>query len=181
MTATRAIGMTTTYPAELRVARTRLHRPRPPADVIDRPQLLARLDRAVDVKMTLVWAPAGYGKSTLLGSWLAASPLPTAWLPLDGSDMTVPGFVRALVAAIRAVVPEVGKSTLALLNLPEPPSPVLLATTLTDELGALSEPPVVVLDNYERVHTPSVHELLSSILLHLPPRLHVVVSSRTLP
>src|SRR4051812_45768629 len=165
MTATRAIGMTTTYPAELRVARTRLHRPRPPADLIDRPHLLARLDRSVDVKMTLVWAPAGYGKSTLLGSWLTASRLPTAWLSLDVHDTTVPGFVRALVAAIRAVIPETGRNTLALLNLPEPPSPDLLATTLTDELSALSEPPVLVLDNYERVHAAPVHELLSSILL----------------
>jgi LuxR family transcriptional regulator, maltose regulon positive regulatory protein len=173
--------MTTAHPAELHVPRTEQHSPRLPVDLIDRPHLLARLDRAVDVKMALVWAPAGYGKSTLLGSWLAASRLPTAWLSLDVYDTTVSGFVRALVAAIRTVVPNAGKNTLALLNLTQPPSSALLATTLTDELSALSEPPVLVLDNYERVHAAPVHELLSSILLRLPQRLHVVVASRTLP
>jgi LuxR family maltose regulon positive regulatory protein len=173
--------MTTTYPAELRVARTRLHRPRPPADVIDRPQLLARLDRAVDVKMTLVWAPAGYGKSTLLGSWLAAGTRPTAWLSLDDHDDSLAAFVRALVAAVQVVFPADGKDTLALLNLPESPSPTALATTLTDELGSLPGPLALVLDNYEQIRSPLVHELLSEIVLRLPDQAHVVVASRTLP
>jgi LuxR family maltose regulon positive regulatory protein len=173
--------MTTTHPAELRVSRSRLHRPRLPADLIDRPRLLARLDRAIDVKMTLVWAPSGYGKSTLLGSWLAAGTRPTAWLSLDEHNDTLTAFVRALIAAIQVVLPDSEKDTLALLNLPESPSPSLLATTLTDDLSTLPDPLTLVLDNYEQMQSPQVHELLSEILLRLPNQAHIVVASRTVP
>jgi LuxR family transcriptional regulator, maltose regulon positive regulatory protein len=175
------VGMTTSHPAGLHVPRTKLHRPRRPADLIDRPHLVARLSRAVDVKMTLLWAPAGYGKSTLLTIWAAAGTHLTAWLSLDEQDDALVAFVRSLVAAVQTVLPGVGKDTLALLNLPEPPSPTLLAITLTDELSSLSDPLVLVLDNYDQIRSPFVHELLSDILLRLPERPHVVVASRTLP
>ena len=175
------LAMTTSHPAELHVPRTKLHRPRRPADLIDRPHLVTRLSRAVAIKMTLLWAPAGYGKSTLLAIWAAAGTHQTAWLSLDEQDDTLPAFVRVLVAAIQTVLPGVGKDTLALLNQPEPPSPTLLAITLTDELSSLSEPLVLILDNYDQIRSPFVHELLSDILLRLPERPHVVVASRVLP
>jgi LuxR family maltose regulon positive regulatory protein len=173
--------MTTSRPAQMRVPQTKLHRPRLPADLIDRPRLLGELDRAVNVKMSLVWAPPGYGKSTLLGSWMAGGTRPTAWLSLDGHDDTLATFVRGLVAAIQTVLPDLGKDTLALLNQPEPPSPTLLATTLTDELSSLSDPLVLILDNYEEVRSPAIHDLLAEVLLRLPERPHVVVASRALP
>jgi len=167
--------------AEPRVTRARLQRPRLPLDLIDRPDLLSRLHRAVDVGVALVRAPAGYGKTTLLAGWLAAGERDAAWLSLEARDDDLAAFARALVAAIQAVLPEAGKDALALLNVPEPASPTLLATALIDELGALSDPLVVVLDDYERVNAESVHALVSEILLRLPPRLHVVIASRTLP
>jgi LuxR family maltose regulon positive regulatory protein len=175
------VAMTTSHPAERRVRRTKLHGPRLPSDLIGRPDLLARLDRAVDVTMTLVWAPAGYGKSTLLGSWMSAGKRPTAWLSLDKHDDTLVAFVRALVAAIQAVHPDAGKDTLALLNLSGPASPMVLATTLTDELSSLADPLALVLDNYEQIRCQGVHDVLSEMLVRLPSRMHIVVASRTLP
>jgi LuxR family maltose regulon positive regulatory protein len=175
------VGTTTSHLAELHVPLTKLQCPRRPADLIDRPQLVARLSRAVDVKMTLLWAPAGYGKSTLLAIWAAAGTHQTAWLSLDEQDDTLSAFARALIAAIQTVLPGVGKDTIAMLNQHEPPSPTLLAITLTDELSWLSDPLVLVLDNYDQIRSPLVHELLSEILTRLPERPHVVVASRTLP
>ena len=177
----RVVGTTTSHLAELHVPLTKLHHPRRPADLIDRPQLVARLTRAVELKMTLLWAPAGYGKSTLLAIWAAAGTQQTAWLSLDEQDDTLTAFVRALIAAIQTVLPGVGKDTIAMLNQQEQPSPTLLAITLTDELSWLSDPLVLVLDNYDQIHSPLVHELMSEILIRLPERPHVVVASRTLP
>ena len=173
--------MTSARSTEPRVSRSRLQRPRLPVDLIDRPRLLACLDESARLKMTLVWAPAGYGKSTLVGSWLAAGCHRATWLALEEHDDTAAAFVRVLVAAIQVAIPDAGRTTLALLNLPEPASPLALATALADELGALSEPLVVVLDDYERVRAAPIHELLSDLLLRLPERLHVVVVSRAVP
>jgi LuxR family maltose regulon positive regulatory protein len=160
-------------------------RPRLPPDLVDRPRLLARLERAVGGTLTLVRAPAGYGKTTLLGSWLATGARPAAWLTLEARDDAPEAFVRALVGAVRAVVPEAGKDALALLNLPEPPASPRLAAALADELGAQAGPPggplVVVLDDYEQVRAEAVHALLAAFLFRLPAWLHVVVASRALP
>jgi ATP/maltotriose-dependent transcriptional regulator MalT len=135
--------------SELGVPRFRLQRPRLPGDPINRPDLLARFDRGANGAMTLVCAPAGYGKSTAIASWLARINGRIAWLTLAEHDDTVPSFARALIAAIQTAEPEVGRTSLALLNAPEAPSTATLATSLADDLGDVTEPLIVVLDVHE--------------------------------
>jgi LuxR family maltose regulon positive regulatory protein len=149
--------------------------------VIERLQLFACLDRAIHDKLTLVCAPAGYGKSTLLGTWLMARDVRSAWLSLDEHDDGLARFTRALVAAIQTAVPAVGRTTLALLNLPDPPTPPALAMALDDELSMLPGPLVVVLDDYQRLATAAVHDLVSDLLRRLPDPVHLIVSTRTEP
>src|SRR5262245_21919049 len=116
---------TSEHVARPRVARVSPRRPRLPGDLIGRPRLLTRLDRAVDGGAALVRAPAGYGKTTLLASWLAAGDRAAAWVSADASHDALDPFVRTLVEALRAVLPNTGKDALALLNLPEPAPPAL--------------------------------------------------------
>ena len=175
------VNVTTSPTTESRVPRTKLHHPRAAADLVERPRLLARLDRGVSGKLTVVCAPAGYGKSTLLGAWLARRGREAAWLTLDEHDDTLPTFARALITAIQTKAPTVGRTALAFLNLPDPPSPSMLAVTLADELTTLADPLVIILDDYQRVSAAPVHELLSDLLSRLPNGVHIIVSSRTVP
>ena len=106
------------------VRRSKLLRPRLPADVVERPRLLALLDRRPDAPLVLLSGPGRLGKTTLLGQWLAAGP-PAAWVTLDARD-DAPGVVAHLVAAPRPRFPAVGGETLSLLRLPRhrlPPRP----------------------------------------------------------
>jgi LuxR family transcriptional regulator, maltose regulon positive regulatory protein len=164
-----------------RVPRTKLHHPRVAADLVERQRLFARLDRGVSGKLTVVFAPAGYGKSTLLGAWLARRGRDAAWLSLDEHDDTLPTFARALITAIQTKAPAVGRTALAFLNLPDPPSPSALAVTLADELTTLADPLLIILDDYQRISSATAHELVSGLLIRLPDRVHIIVSSRTLP
>jgi LuxR family maltose regulon positive regulatory protein len=90
-----------------------------PPDTIERPRPTARLLAGLSRPLTLVCAPAGFGKSTLLGTALAACPWPVVWLSLDAQDAVLPAFLHALVAAVREVFPAACRGTLSLLRLPE--------------------------------------------------------------
>src|SRR5262245_28741855 len=109
-----------------RTLRPKLLLPRVPTDLIARPRLLARLNSGLDSKLTMIAAPAGYGKSTLLADWLRAAPRPAAYLALDEYDADPASFVVAIVAALATLDPTFGRDTLALLRLPQlPPIAVL--------------------------------------------------------
>ena len=116
---------------------TKLYVPRPRRGLVPRPRLSERLDRGVESKLTLVSAPAGFGKTTLLAEWLAAAPADgrsAAWLSLDQGDNEPASFWTYLVAALQTVAPGVGASALSLLQAPQPPPIETVLTTLLNEL-----------------------------------------------
>ena len=114
-------------PAELPNLRwTKLNRPRIAGDVVRRARVRAHLERSLDRPLTLVCAPAGYGKTTLLSDWLADSGYPYAWLSLDEGDSDLGAFLGYLVAASRTAYPEACPRTLDLLRAPELPPTGLL-------------------------------------------------------
>ena len=136
---------------------TKLYVPRPRRGLVPRPRLSERLNRGAESKLTLVSAPAGFGKTTLLAEWLAAAPADgrsAAWLSLDQGDNQPATFWTYLIAALQTVAPGVGASALALLQSPQPPPIEAVLATLLNELGAVPHDVVLVLDDYHVIDAP---------------------------
>jgi LuxR family transcriptional regulator, maltose regulon positive regulatory protein len=166
---------------------TKLYVPRSRRDLVPRPRLSERLDRGTASKLTLVSAPAGFGKTTLLTEWLAAGPdAPAgegraAWLSLDRVDNDPASFWTYVIAALRTVASGVGESALALLQAPQPPPIETVLTALLNDLGATADDIVLVLDDYHVIDASDVQDGMAFLLDHLPPWLHVVIASRADP
>ena len=161
---------------------TKLFVPRPRTDLVVRPRLLRRLDESMpNAQCTLVSASAGSGKTSLLAAWLASTHRPVAWLTLDERDQDVHQVLRYLVAALQTVAPACGRAALAWLAAPPPPPPEVVLTSLLNDLAALPEACLLVLDDYHVVRAPAVHEALSFLVDHLPPALHLVIATRVDP
>ena len=162
---------------------TKLYLPSPRPTVIRRPRLLERLGAGLSRNLTLLSAPAGFGKTTLLSDWLVAFPRPVAWLSLDEGDTDPARLLTYLVAAVQTVTvaSSCGAGVLGLLASPQPLPMEALLTTLVNDFASLPERLVLVLDDYHRSATPAVDQVLTFLLEHLPPRLHVVLATREDP
>ncbi|HEY2284974.1 MAG TPA: LuxR C-terminal-related transcriptional regulator [Streptosporangiaceae bacterium] len=166
---------------------TKLYVPRSRRGLVLRRRLSERLDHGTASKLTLVSAPAGFGKTTLLTEWLAAGPAGpagerlAAWLSLDRSDNDPVPFWTYVIAALRTVASGVGESALTLLGAPQPPSIETTLTTLLNDLGSVPGEIVLVLDDYHAIDAREVQDGMAFLLDHLPPQLHVVIVSRADP
>jgi LuxR family maltose regulon positive regulatory protein len=166
---------------------TKFYIPRPRRGLVPRPRLIERLDRGTAGKLTLVSAPAGFGKTTLLTEWLAAGSARragerlVAWLSLDLADNDPASFWTYLIAALRTVASGVGESALSFLRAPQPPPIETVLTTLLNDMGTAAADIVLVLDDYHVIDAGDVRDGMAFLLDHLPPRLHVVIASRADP
>jgi LuxR family transcriptional regulator, maltose regulon positive regulatory protein len=151
---------------------TKLHVPRNRA-LVARPRLTERLDRGAESALTLVCAPAGFGKTTLLAEWLAGGRT-AAWVSLDPRDSDPAVFWTYVVAAVRSVAPGIGAAAL------DQPIETVLATLLND-LSAVTDDIVLVLDDYHLVDAPEIQDGMAFLLDHRPPQLHVVIAGRADP
>ncbi|TMC98363.1 MAG: hypothetical protein E6J11_09095 [Chloroflexi bacterium] len=161
--------------------RTKLYRPRASSDVIPRARLIERLHAGLSGKVTLVCAPAGFGKTTLLTTWLETIDHPSAWLSLDDNDNELAAFVHALTAALQSVFPDACQASASLLRVPQFPPVDRVATLLINDLADVPEDVVLVLDDYQSVHSSQVHRLLELLIRHLPSQLHLVLATRSDP
>jgi LuxR family maltose regulon positive regulatory protein len=161
---------------------TKLHRPPVIAETVHRKRLHEVMDRALGLPLTLVSAPAGYGKSTLVSDWAETLDKPCAWLSLDSGDSDLKVFVCYVLAAIETVVPDACPETSALAMSNNPVPVPVLGGSLVNELDALDSPLVLVLDDYHRIDpASSVHEFLWFLLEHPPPALRLVLATRSDP
>jgi LuxR family maltose regulon positive regulatory protein len=162
---------------------TKLRVPRLRRALVPRPRLSERLSRGAESALTLVSAPAGFGKTTLLTEWLADAPADgrsAAWLSLDQRDDDPGVFWTYLIAALRTAAPGVGTAALVQLQSPQAPIEAVLATLLND-LGAVSGSVVLVLDDYHVIDARDIHDGIAFMLEHLPPQLHLVIAGRADP
>jgi LuxR family maltose regulon positive regulatory protein len=162
---------------------TKLHVPRWRRSLVARPRLSERLSRGAESALTLVSAPAGFGKTTLLAEWLAvaaADGRSVAWLSLDQRDNDPALFWTYLVAALNTGAPAVGAGALSVLQPPQPPNEAGLVALLND-LDAISDDVVLVLDDYHVIDARDVQDGMAFLLEHLPPQIHLVIASRTDP
>ena len=159
---------------------------------VDRQELVERLQQGIDRKLTLISAPAGFGKSTLLAEWFAATSNnghSVAWVSLDHNDNDPTLFWAYFITAVQKVKPGVGESTLTLLHShPAPPIEVLLRTLLNEISASTAETStgpgpnlVLVLDDYHAIDAEPIHTGMRFLLEHLPPQMHLVITGRADP
>jgi LuxR family transcriptional regulator, maltose regulon positive regulatory protein len=160
---------------------TKLHIPRTRPGFVARPRLADRLAAAHGGELTLVCAPAGFGKTALLADWARRDRRPVAWLSLDEGDNDPARFWRQVAAALDQVQAGTGKRVGALLGPPAPRSFEGLVTALVNELNGVAEEPVLVLDDYHLIQAPAVHQSVGFLLGHLPACLRLVLASRADP
>ena len=161
---------------------TKLFPPKLRRRLVARPRLRGRLSRGSASRLTLISAPAGFGKTTLLAEWLAATGTerPVAWLSLEESDSQPASYWTYLITALQAAVPGVGASALPLLQSGQPPIETVL-TMVLNELGTVPTGIYLVVDDYHLVDGPDVRAGMTFLLEHLPPQVHLVVSTREDP
>jgi len=165
----------------LPLIQTKLHRPLVPVDLVPRPQLTGWLDERRHRRLTLVSAPAGYGKSTLISSWLDFCNYPHTWLTLDEGDNDLSVFLTYFLEAIRIIFPDAANNTQALLAALTQPPIKELAVTLVNEINQLDQFFVLVLDDFEVIQENPVHDFLNEFLLHPPRGFHLVLCTRMDP
>jgi LuxR family maltose regulon positive regulatory protein len=182
---------------------TKLYVPPARPEWVSRPRLLGRLDAGLSRKLTLVSAPAGFGKTTLLSEWVYCrggaippsqkSEIISAWLSLDEEDNDPTRFLAYLIAALQTIpslnATECGADALAMLQSPQPPPTVAVLTSLLNDIAALSSNDralkgrsfALVLDDYHLVKSRQIHDTLAYMLDHLPPQMHLVIATREDP
>jgi LuxR family maltose regulon positive regulatory protein len=163
---------------------TKLFLPRARAGLVPRARLTERLDAGLTGTLTLVSAPAGFGKSTLLADWLRGQQQAgrgVAWLALDAGDSEPARFVRYLIAALQSWAPGLAAASLDLLAAPLPPPPAAVLPGLINGLLAQPGSGILVLDDYHVIENTAVHAALNFLVDHLPPQLHLVIASREDP
>jgi LuxR family maltose regulon positive regulatory protein len=174
---------------------TKLYIPpvRPRERVVPRPRLIGQLNEGVARqrggfarKLTLISAPAGFGKTTLVSEWVqamggATPSIAIAWLSLDESDNDPTRFLVYLIAALQTVEANVGKGALSALQSPQLPPAEAILTSLINEITAIPDRIVLVLDDFHLIDAQSIYETLTFLLQHLPPRMHLVIATREDP
>jgi LuxR family maltose regulon positive regulatory protein len=187
----------------LQLLATKISMPPPRPHLVARTHLLERWHAGLMGKLTLISAPAGFGKTTLVSAWLAtrtegqglsaestmaslsppSSVLRTrvAWVSLDASDNDPTRFWTYVITDLETVYPHVGMSTMALLRSPEPPRMEAILTPLLNAVGAMSTAAALILDDYHLITTPAIHSAVAFLLDHLPAQLHLIMLTRADP
>ena len=165
----------------LPVLQTKLYIPPPRLNLVARPAITAKLRAGLLHPCTLIAAPAGFGKTTLVSEWIAQTDHPVAWLSLDDDDNDPSRFLTYLIAALQTQQPQLGGGVQELLGASQAPPPKTILTLLLNELATLTTPLVLVLDDYHLITTPAIHEALVFLVDRLPPSFHLLITSRMDP
>jgi LuxR family maltose regulon positive regulatory protein len=155
--------------------------PPPRAERVHRRRLIDRISASLPLRLTLVSAPAGSGKTTLVSEWAVASDRPVAWLSLDEADGDPGRFLVYLISALQTVEPHLGASIVSRLESSEPPPADVVLADLVNEIATTRQHLTIVLDDYHMVDSRPVDAALTFLLDHLPPQMHLVVAAREDP
>jgi ATP/maltotriose-dependent transcriptional regulator MalT len=162
---------------------TKLYVPPPRPGIVPRLRQVERLNECLKTgsRLTLISAPAGFGKTTLVSEWIAGCGKPVAWLSLDEGDSDPVRFISYLVAALQTIKAGIGEGLLAVLQSPQPPQAEAVMTTLLNDISAIPGHFLLVLDDYHSIDSRPVDQSLTFLIEHLPPRMHLVIATREDP
>ena len=163
---------------------TKLYVPRAHPNLVPRPRLGKLLAEGMDRKMTLISAPAGFGKTTLMSEWRlihSDSGWPIGWVSLDEGDDDLPRFLSYLVAALQAIDEGAGEDALLMLRSPQPPPVETVMTAVVNDVAQIPRDFALVLDDYHVIMDEEIHRAVAFLLDHLPPQAHLVIASRADP
>lgn len=163
---------------------TKLYIPQWRSGLVSRPRLVERLDQGAERKLTVVSAPAGFGKTTLLAEWLAAprtNARAVAWVSLSQSDNDPALFWAYVISALQKVKAGVGQHALSILHSSQPPPIEAILTTLINDIDAISGDFSLILDDVHVIDGQQIHDAVAFLLDHLPPHMHLLIASRSDP
>jgi LuxR family maltose regulon positive regulatory protein len=160
---------------------TKLYVPSTRPNNVLRPRLIERLNEGMHRKLTLISAPAGFGKTTLVSEWAAGCDQRVAWLSLDEGDNDPTRFLTYFVAALQTISVKIGKGVLAILDSPQPLVTESILVALLNEISTIPNNFILVLDDYHVIDSKPVDEALTFLLDHLPPQMHLVITTREDP
>jgi len=170
---------------------TKLFAPPTRPEFVPRPGLIKRLNNGLRRKLTLISAPAGFGKTTLVSEWIETSRLNIpkenqikekfTWLSLDESDNNLTRFLTYMIAALQTIDVNIAKGVLSALQSPQPPPTETTLTSLINEIAAFPSKIILIFDDYHLIETKSVHDALAFLLEHLPAQMHLVIATREDP
>lgn len=163
------------------ILQTKLHIPFLRSSLVPRPRLIDKLNAGMEGRLILVAAPAGYGKTTLISKWLRETLVPSAWLSLDEGDNDPIRFLQYLVTALQKIIPTVGVDLPDMLGGAQPVPFDTLMNLLINEVAEHATPFVLVLDDFHLIHNQRILEMLTFLLEHMPPSMHLALLSRTDP
>src|ERR1044072_490620 len=148
--------------------------------LVDRPVLLDQLKEGLRGKLTLVSAPAGFGKTSLVAAWRKECETPLAWVSLDDEDNEPLRFLDYVIGALQMVDTDLGDERAELLKKSAPPAKVVL-TSLLNEINAYDKEFVMAFDDYHVIHEPGIHDALSFLIERLAPHAHALIATRSDP
>lgn len=160
---------------------TKFYVPPPPPHLVRRDHLIGGLQDSGARRLTLVSAPAGFGKTTLVSAWSAQCDQAVAWLALDDDDNDPTRFLTYLIAALQTCDSQLGETALALLAAPQAPPPKAILALLLNDLGKLTVQLALVLDDYHAISAPPLHEAVTFLIDHLPSTLRLIIATRIDP
>ncbi len=160
---------------------TKLHIPRSRSNIVARPQLVQKLDTNRKRKLSLISAPAGFGKTTLLSEWINGSKQPVAWLSLDKGEDDPVRLLTYLTAALGTIEADLGAGTLGLLDSPQHPPLEALVAALINDIDGRAESFILILDDCHLVEAQGAYDLVDFLLERMPDNLHIVMSGRVDP
>ena len=150
-------------------------------DLVPRPHLLESLEAGLSGKLTLVSAPAGFGKTTVVSEWIRECGHPTAWLSLDKNDNDLARFLIYFIAALQRIDSEIGVDVRAALEESLSPHFEILLTRLISEMERLPDKSIIVLDDYHLIDSKTIHDAINFLIEYMAPTVHLVITGRTDP
>lgn len=160
---------------------SKLYIPRARPDLVLRSRLTERLQADAWRPFSLISAPAGFGKTTLVSEWVRANEWPSAWVSLDERDNDLSRFLSYIITALQSINADIGKTALVGLQASQTPPTEAILIDVLNGIATISDDFILVLDDYHVITAGPIHEAVNFLLGHLPPQMHLVVCTRADP
>ena len=161
--------------------KTKLYVPPPQSTWTSRSRLVKRMDEGFGRKLTLLSAPAGFGKTTLLVDWIHQKKIPGAWFSVDKADNDPMNFLTYVILGLQTLEAGTGKAALTMLQSPQPPPIESILTNLINDTIRITTDMAIVLDDYHSVDAKQIHDMIAFLLENLPKQMHMIIATRSDP